>query len=109
MAFATTETTCTPITAGGTELLLLVGTYASSAGDTGGVITPGTPSSGNAADNSSYIRKITGSLFNATSASPGAVREVTSYDATGDRDIVTITTSANQTGQYFILGFNAGG
>lgn len=110
MAFATTESFCFDISAGPSSLKLLIGNYTNTGGSTGGTIIPGTPSSGSAASGSTGIRKMVGSgWFTSTSTSPSDVKSVKSYDsATYDRDILTITTAADQTGEYFILGQDAG-
>ena len=108
MAFATTELESFVETSGATAKRILIGTYASSGGSTGGVISPGTPSSGSAASGSTNIRKISFVTYTNTSATPSAIQSVVAYSATTDRDEVTITTAANQTGKYRIEGDDMG-
>jgi hypothetical protein len=107
MAFATTETYCFDISAGTTSLKLLIGTFTNTSGSTGGVISPGTPSSGSAVTGSSGIKQILFNFYESTSSSPSAIQSVVAYDSTDDRDELTITTAANQTGRYAILGIDS--
>lgn len=109
MAFATNELQFVDLSGFTPNLSLLVGRYTSDGGSTGGVITPGTPSAGSAAGNSVGMRNIIGNgYFTTETASGNSIKSVKSYSAGSDRDILTITTPANDVGIYFILGYQNG-
>lgn len=115
MAFNTTESVIFEVTAGAESLLLLVGTYVNTGGSVGGVIEPGFPTVGPAANNlsvqSSYMREIVGNGWFTSFDTPGAseLNSLKSFNNTNQGDQLTITSGANESGFYYILGKNAGG
>lgn len=106
MAFNTQELQEIDLSGFTPNLSLLVGRYTNDGGSVGGVITPGTPSVGAAAGNSGGIRQIVGNgIFTSETATPSAIRSVKSGTV---RDVLTITTAANDVGIYYVLGYQNG-
>ncbi len=116
-AFVTTQTNSIEIGGGPLGLLLVTGTFASSAGATGGVIASGyTNATGvftavpqtNTSVGSKGGRVIVAWGLNPTTndaTAPGAAK---SYNTTLLSDILTIVTDANSTGNYWLLCQTAG-
>jgi hypothetical protein len=111
--FITTETGVLQLSGGAKPLLLVNGTYISSAGATGGVIVPGYTTSGGAytaisGSQAVGARKVLGYVFTPTLADINCVTAALSYDTTLDRDFVTITTEADTGGTFSIICEDAG-
>lgn len=109
MAFVTAETNVRRIDGSNPPLLVVTGTYLSSSGGTGGIISPGynnasgtlTAVSGSKAVGARKIVgpiKLTPTLSDATA--PGAA---IAYNATRDRDEATIVTTADTGGMYEMI------
>lgn len=112
MAFVTTESSALQIQ-GPKPMLLVFGTYTSSASGTGGVIQAGyTNSSGTltavSGSASTGGRKILACLPSPTTEDVTTTKAVISYDTTNDRDQATLTTAANGTGNYVLICDDAG-
>lgn len=109
MAFITTESKFILVSGPAEGLGLLVGTYTNTQGSTGGVIVPGTPTTGAAAEGSVGLRKIIGNGWYAGGVTGvDDISAVVSYDTTFDRDIITLGTAADADGTYYILGTTVG-
>lgn len=106
MAFVTAQTSV--IQTGGytPAILKIYGSYTNSAGGTGGVISPGyTNASGTltaVADASIGGRTILGVVITPTTEDVTTPKAIVAYNATRDRDEITITGVANSTGTYII-------
>lgn len=113
MAWATTETSVQILSGFTPNIVLISGTYASSGGSTGGIISPGytaadavlTAISGAA---SIGARDIFAVWTQPSTEDVTTTKAVTAYSSTTDADQVTLTTAANGTGAYYILGYNNG-
>src|SRR5690348_8009799 len=109
MAFVTTETNAIRLSGFTPALVLVTGTYLSSGGGTGGVISPGyTNASGTltavATGNSTGCRKIIGApLLVPTLSDATAPGGAVAYNTTRDRDEFTIVTTADTGGIYVML------
>jgi len=108
MAFTNTETACFDVSMGATSQKILYGVGTSAGGSTGGVVSPGTPTSGTAFSGSTNIRKILFVETQSSSASPSEPQIVVAYNAATDRDEVTFTTAANQVFTFKITGLDSG-
>lgn len=117
MAFVTTQTNVVELTGSQPPLLLVTGTYTSSAGDTGGAIAAGyTNSSGTftavsnslGADTGSGGRKIISYSLTPNLSDTTAPGGVLSYNATLDSDVLTIITVADTAGVYSLLCMDNG-
>lgn len=113
MAFVTSETAVIKTAGYQPALTVIYGTYTSSAGGTGGVIAPGYTN----VDGTFTASTLVGSsgcrfvLFpTLATGTADAVTPIsaTTYDTTLDRQIVTITTSANGTGTYKLECYDNG-
>ncbi len=113
-AFNTVQTNVVRTAGYEPALIIVSGTYASSAGATGGVIAPGYDNANGtftaSADTAGLgARTIAfGPFYTSTSASPSSLQTVISYDTTKGRDIATVTSAANQTGTYTVYCFDNG-
>lgn len=107
MAFVTAQTAVVA-TAGYTPAMVKIyGTYTNSGGGTGGTITPGyTNSSATltavSGDASVGARKVLGCTIIPGTEDATTPKIATAYDATVDRDQVTLTTVSNGTGFYIL-------
>lgn len=100
MAFQVNETKLTPING----LVLLTGTLVNTGGSTGGAITPGTSvGSGTLVTGSAGLKKFLAWGFSNQTA-VRAAQAVKSYDATQDGEILTVTTTADDDFDFWILG-----
>lgn len=115
MAFVTTQTAVVQQGGYTPAIIKIYGTYASSAGGTGGTITPGYTNSSTTltavADASAGARDIVGNA--GVVITPGTEDVTTpkiaiAYDTTVDRDQITLTTVANGTGTYIIECYDNG-
>lgn len=114
MAWATTETGVQVLSGFTPNLVLIEGTYASSGGATGGIISPGYTAADavltaiSPATGSIGARDIIACWTQPATEDVTTTKAVTAYNSTTDADQVTLTTAANGTGAYFILGLNNG-
>lgn len=102
MAFSVTETGFYNLSVGNSGLCILTGTYTNTAASTGGQIKPGANATN--VSGSAGIRKIISVSYTSTSATPSEVQSVKTFDTTQSGEILTITTAANQTGEFTIIG-----
>lgn len=113
-SFDTTQTGVVRTAGYEPALVMITGTFASSAGATGGVIAPGYNNANGTYTASTDTTGLGGRtiffgpVFTATSSSPAAVKVTVSYDSTLGRDIATIVTAANQTGTYMVWCYDNG-
>lgn len=113
MAFSTTETAVIRESGYQPAKTIIYGTYTSSGGGTGGVIAPGYTN----VDGTFTASTLSGSagcrfiVFpTLTTGTADAVTPISavSYNTTLDRQVVTITTSANGTGFYMLECYDNG-
>lgn len=107
MAFVTTETKVVRTAGYQPAVTRIYGTYLSSAGGTGGIVSPGyTNSSGtltaSTLDGSAGCRKIINIHFTPTSNDATAPGAAIAYNTTRDRDEATMVTTADTGGIYMI-------
>jgi hypothetical protein len=119
MAFVTTQTGATWGGGNTPALIVVTGTYLSSAGDTGGVVSPGytnasgtltaVPSSAyNTSGNASGCTQILSAIFTPTLSDATAPGGVKAFNATRSRDEFTLVTTANTGGTYTLICTNNG-
>lgn len=110
MAFNTRELTFVDLSGFTPNLSLLIGRYTNTGGSTGGDIIPGNPSTGDAAGNSVGMRTIVGNGWYTSEALPttSSFGAITNYDTSFDRNVVTLTTTADDVGIYYVLGYQNG-
>jgi len=106
MAFTTTETRLDLVAGGTSGKCYLFGTYTNTGGSTGGEIKPGNNTTN--VSGSAGLKKIIAEWYSSSSATPSEVRSVKAFDATQGGDKLTITTAADQTGEFIIYGEYAG-
>lgn len=112
-SFDTTQTQVIKTAGYQPALTIVTGTFASSAGATGGVIIPGYDNANGTFTASSLTgaegcRNIAFDIYTTTTEDATTVKSVISYDATYDRYKVTLTTAANSTGRYTIYCYDNG-
>lgn len=108
MAFSTQETSILPgggPALGTAELFILC---TSTGGTTGGLVTIGTPTVGLPQPGSSGLRKIIHVSQMTTTASGTTPQVAIAFDATTQRDLITLTTAANQVVSLRIVATQAG-
>lgn len=113
MPFVTVETDVIKTAGYQPALTIIKGTFTSSGGSTGGVISPGYNN-----NNGTFTASTLGSIgcrniffgpeVASSSASPSETQSVIAYDTTRDRFEITFTTGANQTGTYKIECYDNG-
>jgi len=110
MAFVTTQTSFQRLAGFTPPLILITGTYLSSGGGTGGVVSPGYNNSSGAftAATGDFLptlggRKILNCIFNTSAQNLATVGSVQAFNTTRLRDELTITTDANTGGTYTLL------
>lgn len=113
MAFVTTETNVIPLAGFTPPLMLVTGTYANSGSGTGGIIAAGyTNSSGTltAISNAASIggRAIVADWYRPTTNDATAPGAAVTYNTTYDAQIATLVTTADSTGNYYLLCINNG-
>lgn len=117
MAFVTTQTNAIKSAGYTPALVLVTGTYLSSAGDTGGVISPGyTNASGTftavtntgAYGDASGCTKMLFFQLSPTLSDATAPGGAIAFNATRSRDEVTIVTTADTGGTYCLYCLNNG-
>lgn len=114
MAWATTETNTVILSGFTPNLVLVMGTYASSGGSTGGIISPGYTAADavltavSPATGSIGGRDIIGCWLQPTTEDVTCPKTAVAYATTPDADQVTVTSAANGTGNYYILAINNG-
>ena len=113
MAWATTETGTQVLSGFTPNLILIEGTYASSGGSTGGIISPGYTAADAALTAIAGAASIGARDIIAVWTQPSTedvttTKAVVAYAPTPDADQVTLTTAANGTGAYYILAINNG-
>lgn len=114
MAFTTTETSVTLVSGPANAPMIITGTYASTAGDSGGIIAAGYT---NASGVLTAISPATGSIggrfikyitFTPTASDATQVGAAITYNTTIDAQIATMISVANSTGTYMMICDNAG-
>lgn len=108
MAFDTYETRCDVLTAGPVALRILFGRAVNTAGSTGGVITPGSPTQGLPADRSGGMRSLLAFYSSSSTMAPSEPQVVKSSNIVTDREEYTVTTAADQVLDFVIIGKDTG-
>lgn len=113
MAFVTTEEEVIKFAGFTPPLVLVKGSYLSSGGGTGGVVSPGyNNSSGTltAVTGSEAVgcRKIIADWYRPTLSDASAPGAAVAYNTTRDRDEATIVTTADTGGKYYLLCLDNG-
>lgn len=107
MAFVTAQTNVISLAGFSPALVMITGTYVSSAGGTGGIISPGyTNASGTltaVTGVSSACTKIVSAIATPTLSDATAPGGAIANNATRDRDEFTIVTTADTAGTYTLL------
>lgn len=106
MAFVTAQTNVIRQAGYIPALLVITGTYLNTAGDTGGIISPGYSNASGTltayTDASIGGRKIVSAVLTPTLSDATAPGGAVAYNLTRDRDEFTIVTTANTGGTYKI-------